>query len=198
MGQQHVQQAKPACSCCPCPAGADASRSHGRMKADAQENYPDCPQTPCVHGPPVLYGHANPLLLQTRCEALLSSSTLLLPGSMHPGRQLLLTGPCRHSPATVHSSHQPLGGCLPHQLPRPAHNSLHLCPQRGQQSAGRSCQKLTPQAAALKGKALPGAILELCERVNLRAWVWQQGLLCPAAATSDMGSGLGWARRLQL
>ncbi len=94
---------KPASVCCPCPAEADASRRQGRRRL-AHETHPKCPQTPRVHSPPVPDGHASPLLLQTSCKALLSSGTLLLPGRLHLGCQLLLTGPCRHSPATVHTA----------------------------------------------------------------------------------------------
>ena len=171
--------AKPASSYCLCPAGADAIRRHGRS---------NCPQTPCVHGPPVLYGHASPLLLQTSCEALLSSSALLLPGRLHASCQLLLTGPCRQSLVGVHSSHQALGSCLPPWLPLPAHNSLHWWPDWGPAVCRQMWSEVDDSGSRTQKEVLLGSFVKLCEGVRVKACVWQQNPPGLAAATSDMGS----------
>ena len=96
------------------PSKGDTHHADRQTKAGAHDIHPKSLQTPCVHGAPILYGHASPLLLQTCCEALLSSSALLLPGRLHPGCRFLLTRPCRHSLAAVTAVTSPwVGACHP-------------------------------------------------------------------------------------
>ena len=92
----------------------------------------------------------------------------------------------------AHSSHQPLGGCLPPWLPLPAHNSLHWCPDWGPAVRRQNRSDVEASGSSTQKEALLRSIVKLRECISLRAGSGSRAQLAKLGQKS--AAARRWAR----